>query len=358
MNKARIGTLDGFRAIAILSVIFFHFFSLDGITYPYGKKYDFFFQGRYGVEFFFIISGFVIFYTLENTETIKVFFRKRLIRLYPSALVATTATFFFLLATDQDTLKGLIIKYITSVSLVGPHILNLFSGKKDYFHYLDYSLWSLWPEIQFYAFASLFFYVNKKKFLRNFSLFSAILILAFWINSNVLANNIFHLNKHNYVLLELDVLINIFTLPAFIQYFVLGVLSYSLFKHRNENIKPSRELIITTVIFIIFQLYFAINLHARLTNAIMIMLFVALIYYPRILKIFDNKLLNKIGLSSYFLYLIHQVIGLVLIEKFGCYILPHTFIFPLILITCFISISILYTENIEKPIARLFKRNN
>src|ERR1700722_4627589 len=98
MHKERIGIIDGFRAIAIIGVLLFHFFSLENTNYPYGNKFDFFFQERYGVEFFFIISGFVIFYTLENTSSLKDFFKKRIIRLYPSAIIACTITLIIVLA--------------------------------------------------------------------------------------------------------------------------------------------------------------------------------------------------------------------------------------------------------------------
>lgn len=71
--KNRIQILDGFRAISILSVLLFHFFSRwtpplsSESFYPYGSKYFSWFQyGGVGVEFFFMISGFVIYFTLEN----------------------------------------------------------------------------------------------------------------------------------------------------------------------------------------------------------------------------------------------------------------------------------------------------
>ena len=123
-HKARIGVLDGFRTIAIISVLLFHLFSLDDFHYPYGQKYNFFWQGRYGVEFFFIISGFVIFYTLENTQSLKIFFLNRLIRLYPSALIASTITLIVLLLLTNENLVSLLLKYLTNLSLVGANLLN------------------------------------------------------------------------------------------------------------------------------------------------------------------------------------------------------------------------------------------
>ncbi len=357
MHKARIGILDGFRAIAIISVILFHFFSLEGMTYPYGKKYDFFFQGRYGVEFFFIISGFVIFYTLENTSSIKLFFKKRLIRLYPSAIIASTLTFIFLVLISDEKSSSILIKYLTSLTLIGPKILNsLFSNSGKTFSYLDYSLWSLWPEIQFYILAGIIYYFNRKNFIKNFTILSLFLIFIFWIISNVLGKNYFHFNKSNPLFIHINNLIQIFNLPSFIQYFTLGIQFYALFKFKHEKAKPPLSLILLTCFFVLIQLYFAINTTTRLSNILMIVAFIGFIYYPSLIRFIDNRLFNRIGVSSYFLYLIHQAIGLVLIEKLGPYFFPHSLVFPLLLIFLFISISMLYTYKLEKPILRRLNR--
>ena len=97
--KSRIAVLDGFRALAILSVMFFHYFSrwtppLNSISiYPYKNSYNFFQYGYLGVQFFFIISGFVIFFTLERTNYLVAFWKKRVIRLVPSIVCASIITF-------------------------------------------------------------------------------------------------------------------------------------------------------------------------------------------------------------------------------------------------------------------------
>lgn len=47
MQVKRIEVLDSFRGIAILIVIFFHFFSRWTNLYPYGAEYDFFSYGKF-----------------------------------------------------------------------------------------------------------------------------------------------------------------------------------------------------------------------------------------------------------------------------------------------------------------------
>src|SRR5258706_14170930 len=95
----RIKTIDGFRAIAIMMVIFFHFFSrwtfpVSNINlYPYKNRFNYFTMGRLGVHFFFMISGFVIFMTLEKTESFRLFMVNRFLRLMPSMITISLVTF-------------------------------------------------------------------------------------------------------------------------------------------------------------------------------------------------------------------------------------------------------------------------
>jgi peptidoglycan/LPS O-acetylase OafA/YrhL len=89
-KESRIDILDSYRFIAILSVMLYHYYSRwtppqNNVSYyPYGSGYDHFSLGWLGVQFFFIISGFVIAFTLTRTGSFTEFWKKRLIRLLPS----------------------------------------------------------------------------------------------------------------------------------------------------------------------------------------------------------------------------------------------------------------------------------
>jgi peptidoglycan/LPS O-acetylase OafA/YrhL len=84
-SQKRILVLDVFRALAALLVLLSH---LDTVHFHFGK---------WGVEFFFTISGFVIFKTLENSKNSTEFLVKRFFRLYPTywvCLILTTLTIY------------------------------------------------------------------------------------------------------------------------------------------------------------------------------------------------------------------------------------------------------------------------
>src|SRR5271154_6573804 len=94
MNRRRIDLLDSFRCLACLSVMFYHFVFRWNILLPQHDGFgSLFSQGFRGVQLFFVISGFVISYTLENTDGPLVFFKHRFIRLFPPLLLCTLITF-------------------------------------------------------------------------------------------------------------------------------------------------------------------------------------------------------------------------------------------------------------------------
>lgn len=87
--KTRLPSLDGWRAIAILSVLGAHSRGLPGVPRPLDPFFNWAFDGDMGVRFFFIISGFLITYLLarENEKTgrisLKHFYLRRGLRILP-----------------------------------------------------------------------------------------------------------------------------------------------------------------------------------------------------------------------------------------------------------------------------------
>ena len=70
-SSTRLFFLDGLRGIAILLVVLYHSFADWPRELPYHEQYAdifLFHFGKYGVQLFFIISGFVIAMTLENAK--------------------------------------------------------------------------------------------------------------------------------------------------------------------------------------------------------------------------------------------------------------------------------------------------
>ena len=69
-NAARVVELDALRGLAALAVVAFHYTTLYGELYGHSGPPPLSFGfGNYGVHLFFLISGFVIFMTLERTRS-------------------------------------------------------------------------------------------------------------------------------------------------------------------------------------------------------------------------------------------------------------------------------------------------
>jgi peptidoglycan/LPS O-acetylase OafA/YrhL len=82
LTHERFAELDALRGFAALAVVLYHYSLHTGRYY-----HDFPFRftaGAYGVELFFCISGFVIFWTLERSRTITDFAFSRFTRLFPT----------------------------------------------------------------------------------------------------------------------------------------------------------------------------------------------------------------------------------------------------------------------------------
>ena len=95
----RFETLDYVRGLAALAVVFFHrgiYSSFQGLLYILAK------YGEVGVQIFFVISGFVIYQSMERhiklgNKGSVIFLKKRFVRIFPA--LWTSLCLAFLVAT-------------------------------------------------------------------------------------------------------------------------------------------------------------------------------------------------------------------------------------------------------------------
>lgn len=352
MENSRISLLDSFRAIAILLVMLFHYFSRWFSLYPYGDKYNFFSYGNMGVHFFFIISGFVILYTLEFTSSLAVFWKKRMVRLFPSMLIASIITYVVLSFFDKALLfptSHFFKNIIASVTFIQPDLLSSLTGHIIEFDYISGSYWSLWVEIQFYLFVSFIYFLCKKSFI--FVFFGATFIL---IASQFLLS---HVYIDNSVIKAIKAIYNIFNFVVALPFFCCGIIFYIFYKNKMSNTKTEIYIKIYFIFLVIFQVYsYRSQPLKSLLVVFFLLMFFALIYFPKILSFINNKVLVQIGISSYFLYLIHENIGVLIINRWGTTFAGIEFILPILIILFLAIISIFYTFRIEKKINNFLKK--
>lgn len=90
-NRVRYDILDGMRGVAALMVLLYHLFNDAKSFYVWPTPVPEFFHGFLGVDFFFILSGFVMGYAYDRQwtdgMTLGGFVRRRLIRLHPMVVM-------------------------------------------------------------------------------------------------------------------------------------------------------------------------------------------------------------------------------------------------------------------------------
>ena len=86
-SKPHFPILDGLRGVAALMVVAFHIFEAHNTNPPFDQIIN---HGYLAVDFFFLLSGYVIGYAYDDrwdTMTIGNFFKRRLIRLQPMVIM-------------------------------------------------------------------------------------------------------------------------------------------------------------------------------------------------------------------------------------------------------------------------------
>lgn len=105
----RIAFIDGFRGIAIILVFLFHVNLLS--------------SGFSGVEMFFVISGFIVTYTLINewnifsNISITNFFKRRISRIYPCLITVTIITLIVFIKFPLISIKNRVFYEAVSTSI-------------------------------------------------------------------------------------------------------------------------------------------------------------------------------------------------------------------------------------------------
>src|SRR3989338_2750126 len=170
-NKSRLLELDVFRGIAALSVVCFHSvaYYADYVN-PSAPALPKYFTGLLGVYLFFIISGFVIFMTLEKTKSPMDFIVARFSRLFPGYWVAILLAFISI-NTFYFMGEGVSVRR-TAVNLF---MIQKWLGVE----HIDGVYWTLSIELAFYVAMFMLFFTKKMKYVEIFGVGWVILMLVY-----------------------------------------------------------------------------------------------------------------------------------------------------------------------------------
>lgn len=278
MNQYSKGTeipvLESLRGFAATSVCLFHFICTTTDYVHNDSVLDFFSLGEYGVHLFFVISGFIIPWSMYRAGyEIKHFFTflwKRLLRLEPPYLVSVIVACILLMLRFHfygSTGKG----ELTSERLL-LHIGYLVPFSNDHRLWINQVYWTLAIEFQYYlAMALLFIPIVKGNIWVRISIYALFILLSFHDRTAFL--------------------------PQWLPIFGIGIL---LFLDYINRISKTEFWIVIAVMFAItiWRMHFGALIYTSI-GFIMIYKF----------KDFNTTIGNFLGHISYSFYLFHPLIG-------------------------------------------------
>lgn len=332
---------------------------VNNTPYPYGAIYGNIFKyGSYGVQFFFIISGFVISYTLQNTSSAGAFFKNRFIRLFPPMLLCTILT--YLIAINWDTHNDFpeahsVLNFLPSLSFTHPRIWSFVIRR--HLDWTAFVYWSLWVEVQFYIVAAVIYFRNRKLFFRNFILVVVLLnllnFLLDWLYADVAKAHPSASWVHPLTLFYNNNRL-MYNIKDSINWFAFGVVFQHLY--RKNKIQPFSLTGVGVLFIFVSQFYRCDPAAAKILCLVMIGLFLCLVYWRKLLFFLDIPLFHRIGVISYTVYLIHDTAGMLLITQLGGYLGPLSFLAPFLTIILVIGFAELSYRLYEKNATRILKR--
>lgn len=360
MIKERVTILDGLRVLAIFMVMLFHYYSrfLD-THYTYSFKMPTIFSyGYLGVELFFIISGFVISLTLNKCDGFVEFMKKRFVRLIPAMVICSTVTFLFVILFDSNNLfkqSKSIVNLAISNTFISPLLIN--TALSTNVSYIDGAYWSLWVEITFYILAGLFYFFSPKKFIRNFSLLVFLGMMGFFLCISEIGANILIPYIGIDLFQFLRIFFKIFTFFEYGIWFLIGMVLKLLYFDKS-NIR----LIVYFVALFFFQTLLILNVYTILFSITTLSLLLLFVFKPSIISFLGSKFLSKIGIASYSIYLLHQNIGVLSINKLSPFFYDFNWIIGLIVFVLISLLGIYSYKYIEMPLGKklksVFLKNN
>lgn len=324
INSPKIEVLDSLRAFAALSVCVFHFICITGYIHTKGIL-DFFYHWQFGVQLFFVISGFVIpwsmYYSNFKINNLFKFALKRFSRLEPPYLASLLLAIIILWGRDYflnaDNFSSLV-----SFKRVALHFGYLIPLFKEY-HWLNDVYWTLATEFQYYFFIAILF----------IPLIKSNLFLRIIIGLSMIAMSFIYGPRE--------------FLPYWLPVFYIGIVLF-LFKVKKIS---KLEFYLTEMLLFSFSCF-----HYHFGSVVYMFIAAASILFFSEHKI---RVLNYLGKMSYSIYLVHLPIGLTLMNvmahKFFGTIYGKCFVLLTGFIATLISSYIMYLL-VEKPSKKLSSR--
>jgi peptidoglycan/LPS O-acetylase OafA/YrhL len=319
-NKTHVPVLESLRGFAALSVCLFHFVvTTIGLTDNAYIK-SIFGTGKYGVQMFFVISGFILPWSMYHGRyQIKNFFQfvwKRILRLEPPYLVSIGLVLGMLFLREK--MIGPNDHIQLSVKQVVLHFGYLIPFFQNQYQWLNNVYWTLAVEFQYYLFIALLFLpLMSSKALMRYAVYAIMIAASFWGTVDFL--------------------------PFWLPIFALGIL---LFLKTIKQIRIEEYIIVSIIMFVLTAMRLPWECSLFVLFAVLPLLF---------FQQWTSKAGNFLGKISYSIYLTHGVTGATVINVISHHISHPLAKVGLVLLGVAVSIAAAYLMYwvVEKPSKQL-----
>lgn len=356
MSAKRDQTIDMFRGIAILLVVLFHFTArlpAEALNITEGAPWPVFF-GWVGVYFFFVISGYCIFMTLERSASVGVFLARRFSRIYPAFAAAVLILFVF----------GL-VAYVPSVPeakfhVIPPDLLDVamnlfFIGEIG--EWVDGSFWSIAVEVKFYLLVALLAGVfhDHARFTRVFA-WLALIMAPIWAVSTLFS----HLGSGP---VTPQSLLKFLAIAPYLSFFAVGILGRQFEADpKGTGVLLAANVAVSTVVVWIEA--YSFELHdgwvtatvCALAYAALAALFLRFVRGEALPTVPGlSQGIAQIGLLSFSWYLIHENVGISMLTTLDLYMPASAALAATVAGTFVLAIGFaaLFEWRFRKPVERM-----
>jgi len=336
--KDRFYEIDLLRFLAALAVVLYHYtfrgFAEGGyspVEYPLlGEVFKY---GTYGVQLFFMISGFVILMTASKRDAAH-FVISRITRLYPAFWVCVSFTALFIVWKGGGLFQVGWLQYLLNLTMISG-----FAGVEM----VDGVYWTLLVEMKFYA---LIFVLLMFRRIHQIEWF-----LAAWLAITVAS-----------LVLPLPRLVTFIFLTDWSAFFIAGALFY-LVRQQGLNLSRGLMLWLSFVLALFQNLQLIIELEKVYQSdfSVYVSSFLITAFYLIFVLIavgksqrFSAHYMVKLGVLTYPLYLIHQNIGFMVYQAVGDQLDPYLLLAGLVIVMMLVAW--LIHQLIERPLGRAMNR--
>lgn len=297
-RPARFTELDGLRGIAALAVVLSHYTGAYNTRYLGAEQASFDFEiGAFGVQLFFLISGFVILMTAQKSRKVSNFVISRASRLYPAYWISLG--FIIVVSVIFNVPKVDLSPLIVAGNLTMVQRWMLIPNVSDVY-------WTLAVEMQFYLIVIVLLLVTKAnlstRFIQYFVYFWLVLSLTVSVFAGPFSRGIDPQN----VVFPVRIILNL-TLSEFGPLFCLGMFAYLARIHAQKYWLLCFPLIVAVVnAGLLHDWWYS------LVVAVICLAFLLVVHRERT-KFLTIKPMLFYGKISYSMYIIHSIPGYVVI---------------------------------------------